>query len=123
MKTILGIFLIVCTCSCATILKGTKEKVYFNTEPANVAVYVDGNYLGQSPFYTKLKTKRNYVIDLVADSTHSERVYLDRKLNKGYFVLDILMATTFYLAPFAIIDGVSGAWYQFENPYIYRKLK
>lgn len=123
MKTIIIIFVAISTFSCATVIKGSKQRVYFNTEPSNSAVFIDGNYLGQSPFYTKLKTNKNYVIDLVADSTHYERVFLKRKICVGYLVADIIMAHTIYLAPSIIVDACYGSWFKLDNPYIFRKLK
>ena len=111
------------TFSCATIIKGTKENVYFNTEPNNVAVYINGKYIGQSPFYTKLRTNKNYVIDLVADSTHYKQVFLKRKMRVGFLVGDIIMASTFYLCPFIIVDAITGSWYKLDNPYFYENIK
>jgi hypothetical protein len=123
MKTIIIIFEIISTFFCATVIKGSKQLVCFNTEPSNAAVFIDGNYLDQSPFYTKLKANKNYVIDLVADSTHYERVYLKRKMCKGFLIADIIMAHTFYLAPFIIVDASFGSWFRLDNPYVFRKLK
>lgn len=45
---------------CATIMHGTKQTVGINSNPSNAWVWVDGNYLGNTPIVVEMTRKDNH---------------------------------------------------------------
>ena len=56
---------------CATIFKGTTERVSLNSEPHGAEVYVNEAYVGDTPLRLKLETKHAYRIEFRKDGYKS----------------------------------------------------
>lgn len=55
---------LVCLAGCATIVKGTSQKVPVASDPTGADVIVDGNLSGQTPTTVVLKRKNDHLITL-----------------------------------------------------------
>ncbi|MBC7391280.1 MAG: PEGA domain-containing protein [Opitutaceae bacterium] len=118
MRTILIFFLLIVCSSCATILKGSKEKVSFISESGNSSVYINGKYVSNTPFYTKLRSNKNYEITMVKDSINKRTIFINRKFKPWYLVGDLLCVHTFYLSPAIIVDALTGAWFRLDKDIV-----
>lgn len=99
--------------SCATIFKGTSERVTFNSEPSSAKVYVNGHLMGSTPFKISLKSKDTYFVEFRKEGYETRTVYLSNSIGAGYVILDIL----FGLVP-VIIDAATGSCYMLDQTYI-----
>jgi hypothetical protein len=61
-KVFAAAILIVLTSGCATIVKGTTQKVPIASDPSNADVIVDGNLMGQTPTTVVLKRKHDHLL-------------------------------------------------------------
>jgi hypothetical protein len=111
--TIAPILITILLNGCALVFKGTDEKVYFNSEPQNSQVYVDGVFMGTAPCRLELESKNTYIIEFKKEGYETKAYRLTNSVNAGYIVLDIL----FGLVP-VIIDAATGAWYVLDDDYV-----
>ncbi len=105
---IISLFLL--TSSCASIIKGTSNKVDFNSKPQGAKIYVNGNYMGDTPIRLKLESKRTYNIEFRKEDYKTKTFNITNQVGVGWIVLDILMG----LVP-VIIDAATGAWYELDQ--------
>jgi PEGA domain len=49
--------------SCATLFKGTRQEVSFNSNPQKAEVWVNGAKLGETPVSLKLESKKDHTIE------------------------------------------------------------
>jgi PEGA domain len=61
-KVYVAAILILFTSGCATIVKGTTQKVPVASDPSNADVFVDGNLVGQTPTTVVLKRKNDHLV-------------------------------------------------------------
>jgi predicted small secreted protein len=95
--------------SCATLFKGTKEDVRFESKPTNAEVWIDGVKFGNAPIAVTLESKKTYTIEFrLGEKTKTVR--LTNHMSAGYLVLDILAG----LVP-VIIDAATGAWMKLDS--------
>ncbi len=102
-----------CT-SCATVFKGSTDNVKFTSEPTGAAVYVNGKNMGKAPISLELKSNVTYKIEFKLDGYDTKYEFLNKSLNAGYLVLDILCG----VFPAVIIDAVTGDWYNLDQENI-----
>jgi hypothetical protein len=104
--------LLVCifTAQCASIIKGTSNKVDFNSKPQGAQVYVNGNYMGDTPIRLKLVSKDNYAIEFVLEGYKSKIFNITNHVNAGWIVLDVICG----IIP-VIVDASTGAWYELDQ--------
>ena len=105
---IISLFLL--TSSCASILKGTSNKVDFNSKPQGAKIYVNGNYMGDTPIRLKLESKRTYNIEFRKEGYKTKTFNITNQVGAGWIILDILMG----LVP-VIVDAATGAWYELDQ--------
>ena len=114
MKKIITIALIISlfllTSSCATLFKGTSSKLDLNSNPQGAQVYVNGNYMGDTPIRLKLESKNTYNIEFKKEGYETKTVNITNHVGAGWIVLDILAG----LVP-VIIDAATGAWYELDQ--------
>lgn len=79
---------------CATLFKGTSEKVNMESSPVRADVYVNGQFMGKTPMQLNLAVKRSYAIEFRA---------------KGY------QSRTYHINN---VDAATGAWYHLDQKNI-----
>jgi len=97
--------------SCATLLTGTKEKIYFHTEPVGAKVVINGVNEGVTPAEIKVKRKVSETkVTFKKDGYKDEVIKLEKKLNLVYYL------NIFGIVGFGI-DALSGAMYKYDKVY------
>lgn len=102
---------------CATLFAGTPE-VSMATNPTAAEVYVDGEYVGDTPLSLELDPKKVKSITFRADGYQDLTVPLNRKVGAGWVVLDILGG----VLP-VVVDAATGKWTSFEEDNVTATLK
>lgn len=71
-------FLLLTSCTSFFKSRPTTKSVEFVTEPQEAKIYVNGNYMGETPISLKMESKKNYIIEIkkfgyktkILDMTH-----------------------------------------------------
>ncbi len=103
---------------CATILKGSDERVDFTSDPTNAKVYINGFSIGHTPISQNLESKRIYQIEFEKPGYAKKNFMITNSLNAGYLLLDIL----FGIIPI-IVDAGNGAWYELDRNSLNARLE
>ena len=103
--------------NCASIFKGTSNKVDFNSDPQGAKIYVNGNYMGDTPIKLKLESKGNYNIEFKLEGFKTKTFNITNHVGAGWIILDII----FGLVP-VIVDAATGAWYELDQKNINAEL-
>jgi hypothetical protein len=109
-------FVLAGMCGCATILRGTKEKVNVTSEPLGAKVSVNGKVVGKTPLYgLKLKRKEKHTITIEKEDHFPYEASIDQQLNKGWLWTSLLTnAVNFTYGVGAIVDWKMRAIYDFS---------
>ncbi len=99
--------------SCATIFKGSTDKVGFGSEPQGAKVYVNGTLLGETPFELNMKSNKQYTIEFRKEGFETRSVVLNNSIGAGWIVLDVLGG----FIP-VIIDAATGSWYSLDQEHV-----
>jgi hypothetical protein len=99
---------------CATLFKGTTQKVSYSSDPTGAKVYVNGQYMGNTPFELEMKSNRTYTIEFRKEGYENKVIVLNNSIGVGWIILDVLPLT---LIP-VIIDAVTGAWYSLDQDHV-----
>jgi len=89
MKKLLSLLLIVSITGCATLFKGSSEKVSFSSAPDGAEVYVNGSLLGKTPFELNMKSNKTYMIEFRKEGFEPKNVALNNSVGGGWVVLDV----------------------------------
>lgn len=99
--------------SCATLFKGNSSELDCSSEPRGAMVYVNGNYMGDTPIQLKLESKKNYSIEFRKDGYQTKTVNVTNHVGVGWIILDVLAG----LVP-VIVDAATGSWYHLDQKNI-----
>ena len=98
---------------CATVFKGPNERVSLNSDPRGAEVFVNDEYVGDTPLRLKLETKRGYRIEFRKEGYRPKVVNISNHIGVGWIVLDVLTG----LVP-VLIDAVTGSWYGLDQTHV-----
>lgn len=93
--------------SCATIVSGSRQKIKFDSTPANAVVMIDEVEAGKTPFEIKLERKREYDVEIKLDGYKPYKTKLVKKFN-AWYIGNILFGGIIGL----IVDPATGAIYR-----------
>lgn len=102
---ILAVSFVFLPVGCASILKGSTEKVNFGSTPSEAKVYINGTLMGTTPFELNLKSNQSYTIEFRKEGFESKTVVVNNKLGAGWLILDLLLGGI----P-VIVDAITGDW-------------
>lgn len=95
--------------SCATLFTGTKDKITFNSNPAGVAVFIDGIKLCETPCTTSVKRSiNNKDVEFRLDGWKTQIVTLDKEFN----VISLLNLTGMVGW---IVDAATGSIFKYDR--------
>ena len=103
---------------CATVFKGSTEEVNFSSEPSEAKVYINGQYMGETPFPLNLQSNKNYTIEFRLEGYENKTVLLNNSVGAGWIILDVVCA----LIPI-IVDAATGDWYYLDNTNVRASLE
>ncbi|MBI4811014.1 MAG: PEGA domain-containing protein [Ignavibacteriales bacterium] len=103
---------------CATIFKGSSEKVDISSDPFGAKVYVNGNLMGKTPLQLKLQSSKTYYIEFAKDGYENKTVLITNSVGAGWIILDVI----FGLVPI-VVDAATGNWYSLDDDNVRAVLK
>lgn len=109
----LGVLALLFLVGCATLFKGTSQKVSYSSEPSGAKVYVTGQLMGTTPFELEMKVNRTYTIEFRKEGYENKTVVLNNSIGAGWIILDVLGG----FIP-VIIDAATGAWYSLDQDHV-----
>jgi PEGA domain len=108
-RTFIAVIGIVSLSSCATILSGTRDRIYFKTNVEGATVAKDGNDLCQTPCSVKIKRKLSGAdVEIRKEGYESKVVSLETNFN-ALSVINLLSVVGW------AVDLVSGAVVHYEH--------
>jgi len=105
---------------CATILKGGREDVYFGSDPPGMAVYVDGQPVGNTPTQAGVSVQHSHTVQFKGDGYEPQSLFLDTSVGGGWIVADILLPIWWVNL---LVDGCSGSWNYLDRDHLYVVMK
>jgi len=118
LTTICLIVIVTLLNGCATLFAPDNHEVQIDSEPQGADIYIDGVKTGKTPMETNLKPDKSYMVEFRKDGFQKTTIILDTKVKISWVVLDVF----FGLIP-VVVDFATGAWNEFDNPYIDVELK
>ena len=117
-KVALFVFAIIIFAGCATINKGTQERILISSIPSSAKVEINGEYKGETPVSVELKTDYEQEIVLTKEGYKSQKILLKPSVNKTWIWLDIIS----FVVPVAV-DAYTGDWKTFDTNKIHKVLE
>jgi hypothetical protein len=108
-RVLIALLVLISMSGCATVLKGSNEKVSFTTDPGGAEIYINGQYMGKTPLQVNLRSKDVYSIEFRKQGYEPKMVQLNSRVGLGWVVLDVISG----FVP-VIIDAITGNWYRLE---------
>ncbi len=103
---------------CATVFKGSTERVYFSSSPTEAKVYINGQFMGTTPLRLKLESKNIYNIEFRKEGFETKFYTITHHIGTTWVILDVIVG----LVP-VVVDAVTGAWYSLDDDYVKAHLK
>jgi len=112
---------------CATIIDGSKQEIFFSSEPAGATILVDGIEVGKTPTTFSLDRKKgasffgfaSVNIEIKKEGYHSEKGYLGGTTNPTYFGNAIFLG---FSSVGSSVDLLSGSAWEYDENKFYATL-
>lgn len=106
------------TTGCAAVFRGSKQEVKLEAAPEKADVRVEGKFQGSTPVTLNLDRQHDQNLSIVKDGYREQQVYLRKRADTGWFVWDIATCVVpVMLCIPLLVDGISGAWYSFDDDF------
>ena len=104
---------IVSLSGCATLFNDKTPSVDVASNPVGASVYVNGNYIGETPVSVDLSVRKEHSITFRKDG-YTERTYqVSRSVGIGWVILDVIGG----LVPL-IVDAATGDWFMLDTDHV-----
>ena len=101
---------------CAYMFNGGYQNVSINTLPTDADIKNNGNYLGTGATIVALDRNANQNISVSKDKYETAHVYLPKKINAAWMLLDITTCVVpIFLCIPVLVDAVSGSWNHYDE--------
>lgn len=104
--------------SCATIMHGTRQSVGIASNPSNAVIWVDRNYVGNTPMIVEMSRKDNHVVRIELVGYQPYEATFSRQLS-GWAFGNIVFGGFIGLA----VDAVSGGLYMLTPDQIQSEMR
>ena len=102
---------------CATIIHGSRQEMFLTCEPRVASVFVDGQYVGNTPLNTRLSRGKDHQLRIELRGYKPFEATLTRRLD-GWIFGNILLGGIIGVA----VDAASGSMYRLSPRDIYPEL-
>jgi hypothetical protein len=109
MKAVLIVTGVLALSGCSSMFNGTSQQVGIRSNMDDAKLYVNEQYIGKGSGVTTFKKKNNYIIVARKDGCVDASVPASKS-----FDATTLLGVFLYGVPI-VIDGVTGAWSQFDQ--------
>ena len=98
---------------CATLFNDKTPSVDVASNPEGAKVYVNGNYVGETPVRVDLSVRKEHTIAFRKVGYKDRTYQVSRSVGIGWVILDILGG----LAPL-IVDAATGDWLMLDTDHV-----
>lgn len=96
--------------SCATILRGEKQEIHFESDVPGTEVIVNGKSIGPPPVSADFMRRNEYTVAFEKNHRPLKQTRMVGTAGFGWFIADFIFGGIIGLA----IDGITGNWNSFE---------
>lgn len=114
---LLGVSVLSSLTSCATLMHGTYQSVGIASNPSNAYIWVDRNYVGNTPLIVGMSRNDNHIVRVELEGYQPYEVVFSKQLS-GWVLGNIIFGGVIGLA----VDAVSGAIYKLTPDQIQAEL-
>ena len=104
--------------SCATIINGTHQQIGISSSPSDAWIWVDRNYVGNTPLILELSRKDNHVVRLELPGYAPYEIQFTKTVS-GWIFGNIVFGGFIGLA----VDAVSGGIYRLTPEQVHAELR
>lgn len=104
--------------SCATIMHGTRQSIGIASNPTNATVWVDKNYVGNTPLIVEMSRNNNHMLRIELDGYLPYEAAFSRQLS-GWVFGNIVFGGVIGLA----VDAISGGLYKLTPDQIQAEMR
>ena len=111
-RFLLTLPLLAALAGCASLFNNKTPSVDIESNPTEAAVYVNGNYVGETPVAVDLSIRREHTITFRKDGYKDRSYQVSRSVGLGWILLDL-----FGLVPI-IVDAATGDWFMLDTEHV-----
>lgn len=104
--------------SCATVMHGTRQSIGIASNPSNANIWVDRNYVGNTPLIVEMTRKDNHIVTIQLEGYQVYEAAFSRQLS-GWVFGNIVFGGLIGLA----VDAISGGIYQLTPDQVQAELR
>jgi len=104
--------------SCATIVHGTHQSIGISSNPSNAAIWVDQNYVGNTPIIVSMSRKDNHFIKIELAKFQPYELVFSRQISE-WALGNIVFGGFIGLA----VDAISGGLYKLTLDQIQTEMR
>lgn len=104
--------------SCATVMHGTYQSIGIASNPGNAAVWVDQNYMGQTPIIVAMSRRDNHILRIELANYQPYDAVFSRQVS-GWVLGNIIFGGFIGLA----VDAISGGIYKLTPDQIQAEMR
>jgi len=98
---------------CATVFKGDRSRVRFDSDPEDAAIYINGELYGRTPLRIELNPSNTYTIEFRKPGYQTIVRRIENHIGAGWVILDVICG----MVP-VLIDALTGAWYELDQHHV-----
>jgi hypothetical protein len=103
---------------CAYMFRGSRQAVAIDSSVKGADVRNEGQFLGAAPLRTELDRDRDQNLQISKEGFVATQLHVRRRPSTGWFFWDIATCVIpITLCIPVLADGISGAWFDFEDSY------
>ena len=116
--TLLGLSALTFLSSCATIMHGTRQSIGISSYPSNASIWVDRNFVGNTPMIVEMSRKDNHIVQIALEGYLPYEATFTREVS-GWVFGNLVFGGVIGLA----VDAVSGGIYRLTPEDIQAELQ
>lgn len=104
--------------SCATVMHGTRQTIGISSNPSNAIVWVDKNYVGNTPLIVEMSRKDNHIVRIELEGYQPYEATFSRQVS-GWVFGNVVFGGVIGLA----VDAISGGLYRLTPEQIEAEMR
>lgn len=117
-KIITALLIAATLTSCATIINGTHQQVGISSSPSDAWIWVDRNYVGNTPLILELSRKENHIVRIELPGYAPYEIQFTKDVS-GWVFGNIIFGGFIGLA----VDAVTGGIYRLTPEQVHAELR
>lgn len=103
---------------CCTIMHGTRQSIGIASNPSHASIWVDSNYVGQTPLIVEMSRKNNHFVRIELEGYQPYEATFSRQMSEWVFG-NIVFGGIIGLA----VDAISGGLYKLTPDQVQAELR